>query len=274
MAFLMGTDEEKRRLLATVKYTLNNNEAAKYLTTDKFNRLTVTGMSVADWGKKFGGNAAKLASIMQSSHKVGIGFQGGREIEKMGGAAHLGVSKNYSQVLINEGSFPRETYGTMQWTDTTLAHELFGHALRTVGAIKEDVGSIHEGMRILHGINLAEADGMWAENNYRAAKGYRCGRTTKCRVTTSRQRIRGHFATNRESGSGRSCRPVSHWLAIVLRDRCGSAMERDLSSSRRRIRSKVQSVRVDFGRRGYPVDGERRYCCFVDGTSIAIVCGP
>lgn len=59
----------------------------------------------------------------------------------------------------------------MQHVDSALAHELFGHALGHVGGLKEDLGFIHAGKGMLYGVNPIEADGMWAENQHRAAKG-------------------------------------------------------------------------------------------------------
>jgi hypothetical protein len=59
----------------------------------------------------------------------------------------------------------------MDYIDTVLVHELFGHAMSAAGLINEDVGHIHPGKALLYGIGLNEADGMWAENAFRRQVG-------------------------------------------------------------------------------------------------------
>ena len=88
-----------------------------------------------------------------------------------GGGSFDPVSKNYGTVLLDERQFAKELFGTMQWLDTTMAHELYGHGASAAGTLRADVGYIHAGKAALYGIGLNEADGMWAENQYRSMVG-------------------------------------------------------------------------------------------------------
>jgi RHS repeat-associated protein len=171
LIWLMGTNDNKKAMLEALRAQLMNQKAAQYLTVDKFNRLTITGMTVSAWAKQFGGNAAKLGSMMQSSYKLGVGFSGDAATQKAGGGLFLPTGANSGQVTIDRAMFPQTRFGTPQWTDTTLAHELFGHGMSASVGIHDDVGRIHPGMSILYGIGSNEADGMWAENQWRAQMG-------------------------------------------------------------------------------------------------------
>jgi hypothetical protein len=166
--FLVGDSLEKRRTLSLLKFMLHNREAAKSLTTDKFGRLVVTGMSAADWGTKFGGDASKLGGMMQSTYKLGVGAISA-DVEGIG--RFDPVSKHYGLIILDERQFPKELFGTMQYLDTAMAHELYGHGASAAGTLRADVGYIHPGKAIMYGIGLNEADGMWAENQYRSMAG-------------------------------------------------------------------------------------------------------
>jgi RHS repeat-associated core domain len=171
LMWLMGTNDDKKGMLKALRAQLMNQKAAQYLTVDKFNRLSITGMSVSAWAKQFGGNAATLASMMQSSYKLGVGFSSDAATQKAGGGLFLPTGKGSGQVTLDRSMFPQVRFGTQQWVDTTLAHELFGHGMSASVGIREDVGRIHPGMSILYGIGANEADGMWAENQWRAQMG-------------------------------------------------------------------------------------------------------
>lgn len=169
--WIIGAGAERRDMLETLRVQLYNQKAAQYLTMDKFGHLTITGMSVAAWGKLFGGNAAKLAAMMQASYKLGVGFTADAATQKAGGGLFLPTGKNSGEVRIDREMFPQVVFGSLQWIDTTLAHELFGHALSASVGIMEDVGRINPGASILYGIGANEADGMWAENQWRVQIG-------------------------------------------------------------------------------------------------------
>jgi RHS repeat-associated protein len=171
LVWITGTNDDKQRMLEELRLLLNNQKAAKYVSMDQFNRLTITGMSVSAWAKQFGGNATKLAALMLSKEKIGVGFSSDSATQSAGGGLFAGVSADYAQVTIDKTMFAQTRFGTLQWTDTTLAHELFGHAMSWAVGMHQDVGFIHPGAVIMYGIGAREADGMWAENQYRAETG-------------------------------------------------------------------------------------------------------
>lgn len=164
--FMIGTTEEKSRTFSLLKFMLHNSDAATYLKMDNFGRLTISGMSVTEWGRKFGGEAARLSAIMGSPYKLGVGTI---SADVLGDGRFVPISARYRIIAVDERKFPQDMHGTMQWLDTTRAHELFGHGARAAGLLMGDVGHINN--PLLNGIGENEADGMWAENQYRGMVG-------------------------------------------------------------------------------------------------------
>lgn len=172
--WLSGTNAEREEMLRHIRNLLHSREAAKFLTYDKFNRLTVTGMSVAEWGKKFGGSAAKLAALISSPYSVGVGFTTSSTTRKSGGGGFDTIGRNMGVVNIVKDMFPHEEGGVMQYISTVLAHELFGHAAYDAGLLgRVDTGTLHKEVALSRFLIMNEWDpsGMWAENQYRAMVG-------------------------------------------------------------------------------------------------------
>src|SRR5258708_23082942 len=89
----------------------------------------------------------------------------------MRSARRRATSMRLKRNSCDERKFPQELFGTTQYLDTVMAHELFGHGASAAGVLKADVGYIHAGKGALYGIGSNEADGMWAENQYRSMVG-------------------------------------------------------------------------------------------------------
>ena len=131
--------------------------------------MRATAAPAAEWGRKFGGDAAKLGALIDAKYKLGVGVI---SADVSSGGRFDPVSRNYGLIVMDERQFPKELFGTMQWPDTAMAHELYGHGARAAGTLDYiDVGRIHSGKGSLYGIGSNEADGMWAENQYRSMVG-------------------------------------------------------------------------------------------------------
>lgn len=129
-------------MLAAIKYVINNNEAGNILPSTSSTASLSPACQSMPWATKFGGSAVNLAEMMESSYKIGIGFSSDQATRNGGGGLFQPISRAYAQLTIDRSMLPQERFGTMQWVDTTLAHELFGHAMSASVGMHHDVGRI------------------------------------------------------------------------------------------------------------------------------------